>query len=543
VITASNGDTVSVNFGRVNGKRSTVCSQRIIGKDITFEVRGEGKNELSKMIADVNHLSNINNGNHIFPFPDSGWQGQRIVNRPDSLSNLQPCIAMDSVGNPWAVWVGSHDDSSLVYTKWSGINWDNERVVGPNAPGVWLRLKPSIAFDNENTAWLVWHNAYENNNRDIASSHWEDTCWSPEMQVNIPDSTELDFAPKIAYGGGQIWCVWYGRPNDASPDKIYASRWTGTGWTPDMVVSPPDGFDHWWCSIAVDNTGRPHVVWCEYPHYIVYYSFYNGSYWTNPVIINDTFTVRASPWADPRIAIDRDGNLHVSWTGALVGASHRDIFYSKYNGMQWSPAIKISQDSLYDEWYSDIAVDRANNIWISWDRQGEGSDQFRVYTSHFNGTSWSVETRLDDDTTSFNDRSSAVALDVNSDPWILWEGYVTYSSINIYYNRYINGGAEIEETINVGKNNQFFINALPTPALHYCRISYFVKTPSYVELKIYNINGECLKALVNEYKTEGEYTIEWNGKNFDNKEIRAGIYLCQLRVGQIKGIKKIILLR
>ncbi|MEO0115103.1 MAG: hypothetical protein ABIK93_06460, partial [candidate division WOR-3 bacterium] len=54
VVMAQNGDTVSVNFGRPNGQRSVVSGQRIIGKEITFEVRGEGKGELLRMINGMN---------------------------------------------------------------------------------------------------------------------------------------------------------------------------------------------------------------------------------------------------------------------------------------------------------------------------------------------------------------------------------------------------------------------------------------------------------------------------------------------------------
>jgi len=490
VLTAKNYDTVSVNFGRTNGKRSAVCCERVLGKQITFEMRGDGKEELSKMIADVDHLSNINNGNHIFPFPDSGWQGQRIVNRPDSLSNLQPCIAMDSVGYPWAVWAGYANNSTLAFSKWNGINWDARRGVGPNASGVRCRLKPSIAFINQNIAWLVWNNSYENNNNDIASSWWDDTCWTPEVQVNLPGSNEY-FAPKIACGGGQIWCVWYGGPTDISPYTIYASRWNGTGWEPEMTVSPPDSFDHWWCSIAVDSTGTPHVVWCELPHCRIYYSYYNGTNWTNPVIVNDTLQVRATSWADPRIAIDQNGNLHVCWTGVSISATRRDIFYSKYNGAQWTNATKITRDSFYNEWYSDLAVDRPNNIWISWDRQGEGSDQFRIYASRFDGNSWSVEARLDDET-SFNDASPAIGLDENSEPWILWQGYVTYLSINIYYNRYINGGAEIEETVSFIKTTQLFFKPIPNPTSS--RFNLELNRIDDVVL-VYNLTGKLVKQV------------------------------------------------
>jgi len=543
IATAKNGDTVSVNFGRVNGKRLTVCSQQITGRVITFKVRGEVKEELLKMIADVNCSLNINNRNQLFAFSDSGWQGQRWVNRPDTnSSDIEPCIAIDSFGNPIVVWQGYGAGYTLAYSKWNGIDWDIERGVGPNAAGVLARLRPSIVFNNQNKSYLVWHNVYGNNNRDIACSRWIDTCWNHEMQVNLPDSTEQDFAPKINCGGGQIWCVWYGGTTSITPNKIYASRWNGINWEPDMQISPSDGNDHWWCSIAVDNNGRPHVVWCESPHHLIYYSYYNGISWANPIMINDTLVVRASSWADPRIAIDYNGNLHVSWTGALRGATHRDIFYNKYNGVQWSPGVKISQDSIYDEWYSDITVYDPNNIWITWDRQGEGQDQFRVYASHYDGSIWSNEIRLDNDL-SRNDYGASINMTHDNTTWVVFSGIpLNHSNYDIFYNKHIRTSV-IEESY----NNTFALfsskGILSIPTFPLSGISYRVVNADNVTLKLYNIYGQHLSTLVDEYKTNGEYFLHPCTKDKNGNKLPPGIYIYMLHIGNEKITKKIILLK
>jgi hypothetical protein len=535
---AFNSDTVSVNFGRPNGGRSVVCSQRIMGKGITFEVRDEGRGELLDMINQMNTRTFINGRSSVSP--SRNWQGQQSVNIPDSLTDQQPCIAMDSSGNPWVIWFGPYNNYSLAYTRWNGTDWNLERGVGSNAPGVYERVRPSLSFDAQNRAYLVWDNLNNNNSADIGFSRWNDTCWSAELQVNLPDSTELDFVPKIACGGGQIWCVWYGGPTDVSHYKIYASRWNGTSWEPDMQVSPPDGFHHWFCSIAVGSDGTPHVVWCEVPHYLIYYSYYNGSSWTNPIIINDTSIVQAASWADPRIVIDSNGNLNVSWTGIEINAPDRDIFYSNYNGVQWSSATQITQDSIFNEWYSDIAVDNPNNIWITWDRQG-GSDQFRVYASHYDGNSWSNETRLDNDV-SYYDGCSAVHLDLNGDPWVVWNG-MTYGIDHgdIYYNRYVSSA--IEELVKTDKVEPAICRISSNPFASEIEILYQVLMPNQVSINIYDKNGRNIKTLVNNFQSEGKYIIHWDGTDFYNKQVSAGIYFCWLNIGSIKDVNKLILFK
>jgi len=392
----------------------------------------------------------------ISPAVGQGWVGQGIVNRPDSgSSDMDPCIATDNNGYPWVVWDGFGPGYTEAYTRWLGNRWDDERGVGPNAPGVICKGRPSLAASDDGRFWLVWCNDYRNNTDDIGSSFWLDTCWAQEIQVNQPDSTELDFAPDVACGGGEVWCVWYGGPNDCTPYSVYASRWNPAigAWDPEMQVSPQDSNWDWWCHLAVDSLGTPHVVWCNSNLRLIYYSFYDGVRWVPAKALNDTAQIGAPAWADPHIAIDRTGVLHVSFTGVARGATGRDIFYTRNEGRGWTPPVRVTQDTIYNynEWYSDIAADRPDNVWVVWDRQDEGLG-FRVYASHYDGKEWSAEQRVDNDTTSYYDGVPAICLDSSGCPWVVWRGipYGVNQSMDIYYNRYtLLGLAECPEHIKI----------------------------------------------------------------------------------------------
>lgn len=61
-------------------------------------------------------------------------------------------------------------------------------------------------------------------------------------------------------------------------------------------------------------------------------------------------------------------------------------------------------------------------------------------------------------------------------------------------------------------------------------IEFSLKKSGYATLKIYNIKGQLIKILINEYKIIGDYSILWNGTNKDGKEVRSGIYLYRLQV-------------
>jgi len=59
-----------------------------------------------------------------------------------------------------------------------------------------------------------------------------------------------------------------------------------------------------------------------------------------------------------------------------------------------------------------------------------------------------------------------------------------------------------------------------------------------VTLKVYDLLGREVATLVNEKKQPGEYTV-----TFDGKKIASGIYIYELRAGEFRSIKKMILVR
>jgi hypothetical protein len=75
----------------------------------------------------------------------------------------------------------------------------------------------------------------------------------------------------------------------------------------------------------------------------------------------------------------------------------------------------------------------------------------------------------------------------------------------------------------------------PNPFTSTTTIRYKVTEPGFVSLKVFDQIGREVSSLVNEKKTCGDYTFEWNSSGFPG-----GIYFCKLQYGKYSEVKKML---
>ena len=78
----------------------------------------------------------------------------------------------------------------------------------------------------------------------------------------------------------------------------------------------------------------------------------------------------------------------------------------------------------------------------------------------------------------------------------------------------------------------------PNPFNPSTTIEFRIQESELISLKVYDVLGNDIATLVNEYKTSGSYEIEWNASNYPS-----GIYFYQLRAGNFIETKKMVLLK
>ncbi len=84
----------------------------------------------------------------------------------------------------------------------------------------------------------------------------------------------------------------------------------------------------------------------------------------------------------------------------------------------------------------------------------------------------------------------------------------------------------------------------PNPFNPVTTISYDLFKPSQVELFIYDIRGRLVKSLVLDFQPAGSYSITWNGKTDEGKQIASsGVYFYRIKSGSSLITKKMFLLK
>ena len=83
----------------------------------------------------------------------------------------------------------------------------------------------------------------------------------------------------------------------------------------------------------------------------------------------------------------------------------------------------------------------------------------------------------------------------------------------------------------------------PNPFNPVTTIEYSVAQEGYVELKIFNVQGQLIRTLMSESKLPGQYQVSWNGRNERGRSVTTGVYFYRLQVGSFVSVKKMLLLR
>jgi subtilisin family serine protease len=74
-------------------------------------------------------------------------------------------------------------------------------------------------------------------------------------------------------------------------------------------------------------------------------------------------------------------------------------------------------------------------------------------------------------------------------------------------------------------------------------IPFFMPNDGVVSMKIYNVKGELVRVLRDQWMHEGGHSVVWNGDDRHGRPVASGLYFCVLRSGDRTETRKLVLLR
>ena len=239
------------------------------------------------------------------------------------------------------------------------------------------------------------------------------------------------------------------------------------------------------------------------------------------------------------------GNVYINWTDSAGPNNHDVMFVSSTNGgTNWSAPLKVNTDNTNKEqFFSWMTVDQKTGyIYICfYDRREDvsnaGATHFYLAKSTNGGASFTDE-RISESafipTSSvfFGDYSNITAYDGIIRPiWNRLQG----TSLSVLTAIIGNVTGAEEPVVNIPNEYKLEQN-FPNPFNPTTTISYSIPKNSFVTLKVYNTLGVEVAELVNEFKSAGIYSYD-----FDGRDLSSGVYFYKLNAGDFAMTKKMML--
>lgn len=308
-----------------------------------------------------------------------GWTSQRQL-AYDTVRERYWAVYRHQVNSDFGIYAAYSDDD--------GANWTEEEIVIISGQA---QNDCSIAIDSEGNLHVavvgLGHGSYPAKlnvvyyERIAATDTWQ-------TKVAITDADEHHYAPAIGVDGSDnVHLVW---TYATWTHTMYKKRTSGS-WGSAETVAAWDGTSKTImgsdASIAVDSDGVVHVVFYQKVNYVYHIHYRKRSAagsWDSVVQITSGTALQ---W-HACIALDPSGYPHIAWVGDGYGVNiykyQPAYIYETAEGWQ---AIISFTDTTVDNGDASIAVDTNGDIHVTWFKSAAGT----YHIAKTNGSWGSVE--------------------------------------------------------------------------------------------------------------------------------------------------------
>ncbi len=193
-------------------------------------------------------------------------------------------------------------------------------------------------------------------------------------------------------------------------------------------------------------------------------------------------------------------------------------------GDTWQYTLDFFFSYPYGLWFSD-----SKNGWVA----GGALAGTRIARTSDGGLTWDVQPHgLGTQSISLN----SVYMFDSQEGWIVGEDGTILKTMNGGVTLVAAEGNILPEFFQLHQN-------YPNPLNPSTTIRYEVPSRSHVILKIYNLLGQEVSTLIDEEKSPGRFTVQWDARNRFGQHVSSGVYLYRLVAGDFVQARKMLLLR
>src|SRR5216684_700174 len=299
-----------------------------------------------------------------------------ISNDPSDSAN--PQIAVDATGNISVVWENDTINLGVFYAHSTdgGVSFSSPPPLTTNTSG---SFGPQLAVDANGNICVVWEDDFSTRAHVSFSRSADKGATFSTPQLNLSkNSTGNSTAPMIALdGGGNINVVWV----DNSPGyfAIFFTRSSdnGTTFSTAKGISNTSG-DSANPQLAVDASGNVHVVWQHNTPQVFNSDIFfarsadGGATFTNPPL---NLSANPGDSTNPWLTVDSAGNLNLGWADTTPTISGNILFSQSADaGVTFSAPQNLSNDSGGSSEVQ-IAADKNGNLDVVWSDGTSGINQ------------------------------------------------------------------------------------------------------------------------------------------------------------------------
>jgi hypothetical protein len=491
----------------------------------------------------------------------------------DSNGPNEPTIAIDP--NNTDRLIGGANNDKFFYSTDGGFTWQNG-VLTSASLGVWG--DPVTLVDNDGNYYFFHLSNPQNGNwidRIVCQKSTDGgVTWNEGtyMGLNGTKAQDKEWAA-IDRNNGNIYVTWtqfdsYGSSNPAHRSNIMFSKSLDGGmtWSPALRINEVDGD-----CLDDDNTtegavpavgpnGEIYVAWAGPLGIVFDKSLDQGETWLeNDIFVSDqpggwNITVPGIYRCNgmPVTVCDLSGGAHhgtiyINWSDQRNGEDDTDVWLIKStdDGQTWSERKRVNDDPPgKHQFFTWMAVDQVTGHlhFVFYDRRNYDYNQTDVYMAvskdggeSFDNYKVSEEPFVPSSGVFFGDYNNVAAHDnvirpvwtrMHNQQLSIWTAIIDTEITGV--------DESTQPAIPFALEQNF-----PNPFYGSTSFSFKLKRSSVVSLKIFDLFGREIAALVNnEYKAPGGYTVHFDAEAYG---LSPGVYYFSLSGSEVNVVRKMII--